>query len=572
MLAGFREIWAVDFEFTAPAGERPRPICMVARELRSGRLVELWEDDLRRLTVSPLPTGSDTLTVAYYSSAEVGCYLALGWPLPERVLDLYAEFRAQTNGMALVCGRGLLGALAHHGLPAIEAAEKADMRDLAMRGGPWTAEEKRALLDYCETDVDALARLLPAMEPRLDLPRALLRGRYMLAAARIEHTGIPMDMGSLETLRECWPRIKAGLVEKLDTSFGVFDGTTFKADRWANYLAQHGIPWPTLETGRLALDDDTFREMARMFPEVATIRELRHALSQLRLSDLSVGSDGRNRCLLSAFASRTGRNQPSNSAFIFGPSVWLRGLIQPAPGWGVAYCDWEQQEFGIAAALSGDRAMMAAYSTGDPYLAFAQQAGAVPAEATKKSHKQVRDQFKQCSLAVLYGAGPQFLAQRIGQSASRARELLDLHHRTYPVFWAWSDAALDHAMLRGHLHTVFGWEIHLGREVNPRSLRNFPMQANGAEMLRLACCLATERGILVCAPVHDALLIEAPLDDLPQAVAMTQAAMAEASRIVLGGFELRTEAKLVRYPERFLDDRGRAMWNTVWQLIEEVDG
>ena len=81
----------------------------------------------------------------------------------------------------------------------------------------------------------------------------------------------------------------------------------------------------------------------------------------------------------SAFRSRTGRNQPSNSKFIFGPSVWLRGLIKPPPGHGVAYVDWRQQEFGIAAALSGDAAMQAAYLSGDPYLAFAKQAGAVPA-------------------------------------------------------------------------------------------------------------------------------------------------------------------------------------------------
>jgi DNA polymerase I len=66
------------------------------------------------------------------------------------------------------------------------------------------------------------------------------------------------------------------------------------------------------------------------------MRELRSALSELRLNDLAVGRDGRNRTLLSAFRSGTGRNQPSNAKFIFGPSVWLRGLIQPPPGHGIA--------------------------------------------------------------------------------------------------------------------------------------------------------------------------------------------------------------------------------------------
>src|SRR5262249_16778268 len=86
------------------------------------------------------------------------------------------------------------------------------------------------------------------------------------------------------------------------------------------------------------------------------------------------------------------------------------------------------------------------------------------------------------------------------------------------------------AMLTGALHTVFGWHIHVGENPNPRMLRNFPMQANGAEMLRLACCLATERGIEVCAPVHDAVLICAPLDRLEEDIAGMRAAMAQVSK------------------------------------------
>jgi DNA polymerase I len=148
--------------------------------------------------------------------------------------------------------------------------------------------------------------------------------------------------------------------------------------------------------------------------------------------------------------------------------------------------------------------------------------------------------------------------------------ILRLHHETYEKFWKWSDAAVDYAMLNGRLHTVFGWVVRVGAQTNPRMLRNFPMQGNGSEMLRLACCLATERGIRVCAPIHDALLIEAPLERLELEVARTQEAMAEASRAVLDGFELRTHAKLFRYPERFADERGAAMWNTVSQLINEI--
>jgi hypothetical protein len=311
--------------------------------------------------------------------------------------------------------------------------------------------------------------------------------------------------------------------------------------------------------------------MARTHPAVAPLRELRHSLGEMRLfSDLAVGADGRNRCLLSPFQSRTGRNQPSNARFIFGPSCWLRSLIQPEAGRAVAYVDWSQQEFGIAAALSGDKAMIQAYKSGDPYLAFAKQARAVPSDATKKSHPQEREQFKTCALGVQYGMGSQSLAQSLGQPEAMARELLRLHRETYPVFWRWSEAAVNHAMLRGWLETVFGWRVQVGPRANPRSLANFPMQANGAEMLRLACCLATERGIEVCAPVHDALLVEGAAGEIQDVVAATQDAMAEASRVVLAGFELRSDAKIVCHPERYIDPRGEQMWNTVMGLLAEL--
>jgi DNA polymerase I-like protein with 3'-5' exonuclease and polymerase domains len=202
-------------------------------------------------------------------------------------------------------------------------------------------------------------------------------------------------------------------------------------------------------------------------------------------------------------------------------------------------------------------------------LAFGRQINAIPATATKESHEAERQLFKMCILGIQFGMEERTLAQRIGQPPIVARDLLRAHRDTYPRFWRWSDAAVDYAMLTGSLHSVFGWHIHVGENPNPRSLRNFPMQANGAEMLRLACCLATEHGgIEVCAPIHDAALICAPLDRLDDDVTRMRAAMAEASRIVLDGFEIRTEAKCVRYPARFTDKRGAVMWDRVMGLVE----
>lgn len=154
-LASFRSVWLVDFEFRAPPGERPTPLCLVAREVHNGRLVRQWLDGGASCR-PPFSLNHRSLYVAYYASAELGCHLALDWPTPRRILDLYAEFRCLTSGTGSACGHGLLGACAYFGLDGIDAAEKESMRELAMRGGPYTDAERVALLDYCQSDVDAL--------------------------------------------------------------------------------------------------------------------------------------------------------------------------------------------------------------------------------------------------------------------------------------------------------------------------------------------------------------------------------------------------------------------------------
>ena len=128
--------------------------------------------------------------------------------------------------------------------------------------------------------------------------------------------------------------------------------------------------------------------------------------------------------MLSPFASKTGRNQTSNAKFVFSPAKWVRFLIKPEAGMALAYVDYSQQEFGIAAALSGDKAMQAAYQSGDPYITFAKQSGAVPDDATPVTHSMERAQFKTCALGTLYGLGPEGMAQKINQPVEPGRQLL----------------------------------------------------------------------------------------------------------------------------------------------------
>ena len=379
----FEEIWCVDFEFRADDGERPWPVCMVALDLKSGREIRLWRNDLIALNRAPFNTGPAALFVAFYNSAELGCFLELNWPLPENIVDLFVEHRVDTNGLPNILGNSLLHALAYRGLAHLDAVEKESMRNLVCSQTYWSETEKHQILDYCASDVRGLAALFPLMAPSIDWPRALVRGRYMAAVARMERTGVPIDQNFHRAMVENWENLKISLIADVNTVYSVYEGTTFKSDRFAQYLSAQGILWPRHLTGALRLDDETFHDQAKRWPILRPLYELRTTLSGLRLTGLTVGSDGRNRCLLSPFSAITSRNQPSTTKFIFGPAKWMRGLIEPPDGFGLAYIDFSSQEIGIAAALSGDELMIKGYQDGDPYLAFAKQARLVAGRCDK---------------------------------------------------------------------------------------------------------------------------------------------------------------------------------------------
>ena len=119
-----------------------------------------------------------------------------------------------------------------------------------------------------------------------------------------------------------------------------------------------------------------------------------------------------------------------------------------------------------------------------------------------------------------------------------------------------------------------GWKMNVPARIsasegpNMRSLANFPMQANGSEMLRVAVIKAHELGVEICATVHDALLIQAPLESIEKKAQDTQHAMEEASELILNGFRLKTDTKVFRWPDRYFDERGSGMWKKIMKLLQ----
>lgn len=568
----FHEVWVGDFEFGGFDG-KPQIRCGVFREVRSRRTLRLWEDELRRLPKPPFDIGPKTLFVAHYAAAELNCFRELGWQFPVNVLDTFVELRRLVNGR----GRAsYLDLLAHFGEDAISAVEKDEMRALALRGGAYDTDEKRRLLDYCERDVVPLANVLFRFLELMRLELMLgLDQYYIKAISNVEGRGIPLDADLVGRFANAIEDIKILLPREIDPEGLVFDGSRFVEARFLDYVTRLGIPWPFLESGSPDLQDETFRQLSKAYPrQVGPIHETRYILSKLKLQKFIVCPDGRNRCLLSYYGTITSRNTPSNAKFVFGSARWARSFIRPQPGWAVAYLDWAAQEYRIAAWLSGDSAMLDDCRDGDPYMNGAIRMGLAPRGATKHSHPQFRSVFKVVALASLYGMGPITLAVKLGTSQREAGNLLALHKLVYRRYWEWSHSVTARAWGDGVMRSRYGWRFTVTDDTKHTSLMNWHIQTAGAEMLRFALSLAEANGIRVIAPVHDAVLIEAPAEAIQKQAALMRACMELASGKVLEGCVVPTSQEIVTYPDRYRDEKDREamMWPRMCRLLERVEG
>ena len=337
-LPSYDHVWLVDFEYGSgeSRADASEPRCMVAKDYLSKQTVRLWLDGVSKPSC-PIDLGSRNLYVTFYAPAEIGCHVALGWRLPARVVDLNAELRLIMNGYPTpmadvlkekkITRHQLLAALHYFDLKhlALESDSKRDFQELALRGGPYTAEEKAMLLDYNEFDVLALEHLLPRMLPYIrNFAHALIRGRYMACAGVVEQTGVPVDLPLVRRLQSRWTDIVDRLISRKRDEYDVIKYRDIDQQKFTKWLRNNDLRiWPRTRSGYYQTDRDTLDDMAKIFPVAMGLKEFLYAVRRTKLFDtLTIGDDGRNRFLLSPFSSKTGRNQPSSAKAVFGPATW----------------------------------------------------------------------------------------------------------------------------------------------------------------------------------------------------------------------------------------------------------
>jgi hypothetical protein len=244
--------------------------------------------------------------------------------------------------------------------------------------------------------------------------------------------------------------------------------------------------WPRLASGQLDLRGDAFHLMSHV-PGIEGLHALRKSLRVITGAKLPIGRDARNRPRLFPFGTVTGRNAHRES--LFNAHAGMRSFIAFPPDRIGLYLDWRTQEVAIAAALSGDMGLQAAYRSGDVYYAFARDSGLTndpDPRHWKNTNPDMRQRMKALQLGVNYGMGVPSLARGLGRHPLIASDLIEKHRRAYSEFWHWRDDQVQVAMLKRRVESLFGWPLRISTSPNKRTLYNYPMQANGAEMLRLA--------------------------------------------------------------------------------------
>lgn len=393
-----------------------------------------------------------------------------------------------------------------------------------------------------------LTKLAETLVCGSSIERAVERNKFITALKMIERRGIPVDGDLLKRLRNAKNTIISALCAQLDASCPFSQQGKIDTDLLLKFINNNNLPWPVAEKGQPAKDINTLEEMALALPCLRVFIPIFKLFKAVKQEKLELGMDGRVRCPARSFATKTGRNAPSSNAYILSLSKYYRSLIQPAPGKALAVIDYCSQDIGIAAAMSGDTTLLADYFSEDIYLRFMVQAGLAPEGATKATHSFERDIGKVVMLGVAYGMKAYGVAHRLNLSQREATNLILAHQRRYPRFWAWQGHIVETAASAGLISTQSGWCMRVDDNTKESTLKNWPIQATGADILRKAVLLCQQAGVQVIATNHDALMIESDLTSIERITQQTEQCMAIASEVVIG-IALKTESSICKFPD-----------------------
>lgn len=189
--------------------------------------------------------------------------------------------------------------------------------------------------------------------------------------------------------------------------------------------------------------------------------------------------------------------------------------------------DYSQIELRLAAHMSGDKKMLAAFKEGlDIHSATAAEINKVPLD---KVTPEMRREAKAINFGILYGQGPHGLSQTADIPYARAKDFIDQYFNVYKDVKKYINKSIEQAKEHGYAETLFGRKRYLP-EINSSIMQikkgaermaiNTPLQGTAADMIKVAMINisriiseyktnANESNIIrMLLQVHDELLFE----------------------------------------------------------------
>ena len=575
----FDFVVAYDYEYSQTPGNNPDPVCVTYKDLKTGKITQQWL--LGRKQKSPFPVAS-TLFICHYAVAEVSCDIVRGITKPTFIFDSFVEEKKMLNGKIKV-GFGLLDTCERYNIKGVMSeAHKTLWRDTIINNFPnYSDEEQQGILKYNLEDVLTNEKLFYAQLEKLSfknnnyhqiVSQACFHGRSMGVCAQIEHNGIPVNLEIYNDLDKHYEEVKKLEIDSLTKVFDCYDGDKFSNKKFATAIEKEGLleRWPKTEKGRLKTDDRTIYRFAEVSPAIQQYRASKFIIESRKLKGYEIGKDGRSRTSLNMFGQSTGRTNVSTATNPFGAPRRMRTMIGTTKDKILVYADFKSQEAVIQAQLSQDQNMIAAVKSGDPYLHTAKLVGAIPQDATRKSHEKIREIYKQSFLAISYGQTPFGLKNKLGVPIANATYIHAAIIKAYSDYQIWIQSLKDFAMRRGYLITKYGWRDWLSdRElVNPRQLGNWPIQSHGSEILRRAMIELDDAGFEISMIIHDAILIHMDRKDCRIKIEALKKIMSAAAYEVIGS-EIEVDSQLIKETYQQKGEH-KEMWDNLYEKLLKV--
>ncbi len=426
---------------------------------------------------------------------------------------------------------------------------------------------------YSAMDAIAVMRLLPGLQRELNASSVRkifdeIEMPLVEVLADMEMTGIALDIGFLERMsKEIQSRmevLQGEVFQHVGEEFNI-NSTQQLSNALFNRL-KLAPPDRTRRTdaGNYSTSAEVLESLQGKHPVIDALLEYRE-LSKLKSTYLDAlpqqvnPQTGRVHTSYNQAGSVTGRIASSDPNLQNIPirtelGRQVREAFIAAPGYSLLSVDYSQVELRIAAHMSNDQAMLAAFRADEDI--HAATAAAILGKTLDQVTKSERRNAKAINFGLLYGMSPFGLTRTSDLTLAEAEDFVEAYFKQFPGVKAYLDNMRRLAAQQGYVETLLGRRRYFPglksggnqatRAREEREAINAPIQGTAADIMKIAMrrvALALKKDGLkahLLLQVHDELVLECPEKEIKKTAQIVRTMMENAYNLVI---PLKTEAR-----------------------------